>query len=118
MLVIDDIQKYEKLNNVAINIYHVENKKIEPLRPSPVAHSGVVEVDMLLIHDDGKSHYLLIKNLSALLRADAKLTHHRKAYYCKFCLHHSFKEDTIKSHIECCKQLNKDHCLSVLPKKM
>ena len=61
-------------------------------------------VDLLLIYDDEtkKSHFCLIRNLSALKNNYyVKIAHHR--YICRNCLNFStFKKDILNNHTELC----------------
>ena len=52
--------------------------------------------DLLLIGDEGKRHYLLMKDFNAFMH-DYTLYFGRK-YFCRFCLQAFSTEETLKRH--------------------
>ena len=82
---LEDIPKFEHQNRVNVNIFaYSENGAptyITPLQPS--SYDFKKTVNLLLIHDNSKSHYILIKSLPTLLRL---LTKHLKTRHtCDKC---------------------------------
>ena len=67
-----DIRKFEKRNNLAINVYRLNEKKdrVIPLHCTKVPKEKVPTnkiIKLLLIEENGNSHYTWIKNLDRLL---------------------------------------------------
>jgi len=60
-----DIDKFEKSNDLSVNVFGYEKEYVYPLRISSKQCKRVV--DLLLISDDEKQHYCVIKSLSRLL---------------------------------------------------
>ena len=66
-ILVSQICKVEKLNNLAINVYGWENNKVIIYRISNQPYD-VKRINTLLLEQDEKSHYVLIKNLNRLLK--------------------------------------------------
>ena len=66
-----------------------------------------------MITDGKKWHYLLIKNLSALLREIT--SKHRGDFYCLNCFHSCSRKEKLKKHKNVCK--NHDYCYVEMPEK-
>lgn len=62
---ISKIQKFEKQNNISINVFGYENDFF-PLYISEL-ESANANVDLLYVEQDGNSHYCLIKDLNRVL---------------------------------------------------
>lgn len=81
-----DICTFEN-NNVAIciNVYSLKNNRqiVGPLYRS--THKRKIRINLLLIEEGNKSHYVLIKNLSRLVRTQIT-KHHSKLFFCEDCL--------------------------------
>ncbi|GBM25006.1 hypothetical protein AVEN_50348-1 [Araneus ventricosus] len=89
---ISQIDRFENMNNVSINVFGFDGEvfplKMESLPPGKERH-----VNLLLISDGEKRHYILIKNMSRLLPDLTK--HNGEKFYCDFCLHRfSLKKDS------------------------
>ena len=86
-MTIEQIPQFE-INNTdyAINVIYPnsEDKSFVPLYASPHRNRKHV-VNMLLLSDMEKRHYIVIRNLSALLAS--RNSHGDKSYPCPFCLH-------------------------------
>lgn len=115
------ITKFEKLNNISVNTYYLRLKNnhyfCEPSRLTKKKEER--HVNLLLIQniyfdeadkeeenndDDAiiniKSHYVWIKNLSALLRHKTK--NRTKLHVCDRCLHFFYTEIKLRAHeVEC-----------------
>ena len=96
---IQHIPKFETQNLISINLYGYDDGEIFPLCISKSDHT--VHVDLLLLKDEQKSHYVWIKNFSSFL---SHLTKHDGArFYCRFCLHRFSTENLLNDHITLCK---------------
>ena len=61
-----DIQKIKKQNSTGINILGYENKEKQPIYVSKKCCEEK-HVDLLLIEEIGKTHYVLIKGFNTLI---------------------------------------------------
>ena len=81
---INDINKFEKNNNMSINVYHIEHdgKMITPLRISQQEKKLEEYINLLLIEAEDRCHYTWIRNFNRLLCYDIK----NPKKFCPFCL--------------------------------
>ncbi len=99
--------KFEQANNVEVNIFGYENgsKKegirqgVYPRRITKTRSSKMV--DLLIISDDERQHYCVIKSMSKLLLSQ-RTKHQHKRWFCNYCLNGFDKEDTLNKHLEYC----------------
>ena len=77
-----DYCKIEKQNNICINVFFYENGIIYPLYISGKEFSDYM--DLLLIFDENKSHYVYIKDFNGLMFNKTK--NKNKKYFCRCCL--------------------------------
>ena len=94
---VSQICKIEKLNNLAINVYGWENNKviIHRIRKQP---NCIKRINILLIQDEEKSHYVWIKNLNKLINSK----NNKQMFYCECCLIGFSRDDLLQSHfIDC-----------------
>ena len=96
-----DIGKFEHQNNISVNVYGYEDKKIFPLRITTV-NIARHHVNVLSITVGKTSHYVLVKDLSRLVSRQYNNNYHKK-YFCQYCLHVCMSEEVLKSHFERCK---------------
>lgn len=99
---ISKIQKFEKQNNISINVFGYENDFF-PLYISEL-ESANANIDLLYVEQDGNSHYCLIKDLNRVLGSTKRAK--RKHYFCRRCLHCFIREDLLKDHLPYCKQFS------------
>ena len=94
-----DIGRFEAQNAVSVNVFGYEDAVIYPLRLTELHDRP--HVNLLLLTDGEKRHYVLIKNLSRLIT-------HRSGYKgashpCVYCLHVFCRADLLADHIPHCK---------------
>ena len=89
------------LNNLAINVYGWENNKVIIYRISNQPYD-VKRINTLLLEQDEKSHYVLIKNLSRLLNSK----NDKQMFYCERCLIGFTRDDLLQSHLVECRGIN------------
>ena len=94
-----DIDKFEKSNDLSVSVFVYEKGYVYPLRISSKQRERVV--DLLLISDDEKQRYCLIKSLSRLLASQFSKTK-CKRYFCRRCLNSYTREDKLEHHQEYC----------------
>ena len=95
---IHQIPDFEKKNNVSINVFGWEEKEVVPVQLS--RHDSETVINLLLISQDDKRHYCLIKNFSRLIRYRTKRM--CKMFYCMNCLHGFIRQDLLDKHREVC----------------
>ena len=96
------IDRFERLNpEISISVLgYNEEEKVYPLKVSK--YTGCKnDIILLLIKDVEKSHYCLVKNISALLSSQINNNEHKR-YFCLNCFN-SFKSlDSLDKHKEYC----------------
>ena len=93
------IDKFERQNpTISINVFGHE-ESIYPLRVSKC--EGRKVVDLLLISDDEKRHYCLIKSMSRLLSSHTS-KRNGVQYYCMRCLNSFHSQESLDKHLEYC----------------
>ena len=100
---IHKISKFEKANQVCINVYMYENKIQVPLH---ISKENFDEIINLFHHDN---HYSLIKNFSRFCG--------EKKNVCPRCMKFCYKEDALKNHLVYCRDLNKNGGRDLMPKE-
>ena len=99
---INQIERIEKQNEMAINVFGYENEAIVPYRLSEQpATCSMARINLLLIYEEPKSHYVWIKDLNRLLSDQTKYDHRK--HFCERCLHGYSREDLLQRHIPECK---------------
>ena len=110
-----DINKFESLNsNIEISVFaYDEDYKIYPLRISD-HNNRLHKIKLLLITEEDKTHYCLIKNMSRLV--GSQINKHKEAIFiCERCLNDFKTEKSLKAHEEYC---NTNECIKInMPEK-
>ena len=99
------IDRFEHLNpNISISVLgYNKEERVYPLRISKCTKHTKRKHDivLLLIKDGEKSHYCLVKNISALLSSQINSNDHKR-YFCLNCFN-SFKDkDKLEEHKDYC----------------
>ena len=93
------IDKFERQNpTISINVFGHE-ESVCPLRVSKCEDREVV--NLLLISDDDKRHYCLIKSMSRLLSTQTSKRNGAQ-YYCMRCLNPFHSQESLDKHLEYC----------------
>ena len=96
------IDRFEHLNpNISISVLgYNKEERVYPLRISkcPKRKHDII---LLLIKDGEKSHYCLVKNISALLSSQINSNDHKR-YFCLNCFNSFKDEDKLKEHKKYC----------------
>ncbi|XP_039312988.1 uncharacterized protein LOC120359475 [Solenopsis invicta] len=116
---VKDIGKFERLNDVSVNVYSTEfDKKEKRLYFVPIrltADKKEKHVNLYYVedkHDVSLGHFVWITNLSRLVSSQLSKNEHRK-FICDRCLHYFHLEEKLLSHeVECGKVNN---CAILLP---
>ncbi|XP_072376726.1 uncharacterized protein [Diabrotica undecimpunctata] len=101
-----DINKFEILNNISVNVYGLqsyfkENKmQYEVVGPLHYTQQRkLIHVNLLLISDNNQSHYCLITDLYRLVKTQ-KTKYDGKQYFCDGCLQTFSTLEKLKNHQE------------------
>ena len=97
------IDRFEHLNpEISISVLgYNEEEKVYPLKVSK--YTGCKhDIVLLLIKDGEKSHYCLVKNISALFASQINNNHEHKRYYCLNCFNGFKSPDSLDKHKEYC----------------
>ena len=77
-----DFSKTEKKNSICINVFGYGNELVFPIYVSDQKFKD--SMDLLLLIDDNKSHYVYIKDSDRFMFHKTK--NKNKKYFCKSCL--------------------------------
>ena len=93
---ISEISRVESQNNLAINLFGWDGV-VTVLRTSKSTNKPI---NLLLLTEEDKSHYVWVKNLSRLLYDQNKAK--TKKHFCVRCLQGFTKEELLQKHEEAC----------------
>ena len=110
-----DWKKFESNNEVALNILYIPHntKKIPLAYRSKYNLTYDKQIILLMITYGEKWHYLVVKNLSGLLKGITST--HMKDFYCLNCFHSYRTKNKLESHKKICE--NHDFCHVEMPTK-
>ena len=77
-----DFSKIENKNNVCINVFCYENKLTYSFYVSDQKFENCI--DLLMISDENKSHYVCIKDFNKFMCNKTKSKN--KKHFCRYCL--------------------------------
>ena len=106
-----DIDRFEHLNlNISISVLgYNKEERVYPLRISKYTKRKH-NIVLLLLKDGEKSHYCLVKNISALLSSQIN-NHDHKRYFCLNCFNSFQDEDKLEEHKDYCYE---NECVKIL----
>ena len=91
-----DFSKIQKKNNICINVFCYENKLVFPIYVSDQNFEN--SMDLLLVFDENKSHYVYIKDFDRFMFHKTK--NKNKKYFCKSCLQCFSSKNVLTKHKE------------------
>ena len=94
--------KIEIQNNININVFGYEEKQPFPIHISKEKNEN--HLNLLLITEDEKNHYVLIKDFNKFMYNQTK--HKDKKHFCMYCLQNFTTEKIFKNHSEICMVFN------------
>ena len=97
-----DFSKIEKNNNICINVFCYENKLVFPIYTSDQKFEN--SIDLLLVIDENKSHYVYIKDFDRYKFHKTKSK--SKKYLCKSCLQYFSSKNMLAEHKKVCLSIN------------
>ena len=110
---IKQIDKFERQNNYAINVFGYEDSKVYPLR---LSKKDSQVVDLLLITAGPTNHYCWIKNKSRLFSGQVSKHGHAR-FLCYRCINHFPNGLALKKHLEYCSNHDAVRIEFLKPKK-
>ena len=110
-----DWKKLECNNEIALNILYVpyNTKQINIAYKCKNNLTQKRQIILLMISDGQKWHYLVVKNLSRLLKGVT--SNHEEDFYCLNCFHYYRTESKLEAHKKICE--NHDYCHVEMPTK-
>ena len=110
-----DWKKFELNNKVALNILYIQHntKKIQLAYRSKYSLTYNKQIILLMITDGEKWHYLVVNNLSGLLRGIT--SNHYRDFYSLNCFHSYRIKNKLEAHKKICE--NHDYCNVEMPIK-
>ena len=97
---INDIPKFEKLNNIKINV-QIFDKVLLGERYNDPHFIGEKTVNLLLVNNNGHWHYCGIRNLRSLYYAKHK---NNSRFICERCIRHFSSMKLLNDHFQYCSQ--------------
>jgi hypothetical protein len=116
---VNQIEKFCKQNNdISINVYYIGgNNTIFPYKTCTQGERKTNHMNLLLLQDNNKSHYVFINNLSRLISSQLSKKKNKK-FICDRCLHYTSDEEKLNQHYEFCDYYQKhERALPILLKK-
>ena len=99
---VKDLLKFEKQNpRLSVNVFGLDDDKVFPLQITE-RKDAEHHVNLLMISDDEKSHYVWIKNFSRLVSSQTS-KHKEKKWYCYHCLQGFGRKDLLDKHNALCR---------------
>ncbi|XP_071574664.1 uncharacterized protein [Temnothorax nylanderi] len=82
LMTLNQIKKFENLNDISINVYSIEKHKELAILPIRLTDRKMDRhVNLLYMHDDNMGHFAWIKNLSRLVSSQVNKNRNKK-YFC------------------------------------
>ena len=94
--------KVEKQNNIRINVFGYEKGQPFPINISKETFED--QMNLLLITEDEKKHYVLIKDFNAFMYNQSK--HKERKHFCMYCLQCFSSERILANHVNNCLTIN------------
>ena len=97
-----DFSKIETKSNICIDVFCYENKLTFPIYVSDQKFEN--SMDLLLVIDENKSHYVYIKDFDRFMFHKTK--NKNKKWFCRSCLQCFSSENVLIKHKEDCLSIN------------
>ena len=98
-----DYEIIEERFNINVNVFGYENR-VFPLYVSKKSNEQVLNV--LLISNEEKSHYVFIKDFNRLMYSEVKTKNQHKKHFCMSCLQNFTTKEILNNHRERCLLIN------------
>lgn len=106
---VKDYGKVEAKNSFNVNVFGYEDRQFFPIYVSKQKNTG--ELNLLLITDEEKQHYVLIKDLDRMMFNISK-SHHRERF-CMHCLKHFTRKEGLDQHRKNCLLIHGCHAFKI-----
>ena len=97
-----DYPKIEKQNDIRINVFGYENRQPYPIYISKESYRA--ELNVLLITENEKCHYVYIKDFNRFMFNQTK--HENKKHFCMNCMQCFKTEQVLNNHRSVCLSIN------------
>ena len=97
------MEKFEQLNNVRVNVFRHSNNKLIPFRISKNQNFSF-DLDLLLLSDGTMHHYVLITNIKGLIHKYKQIIQRADNHLCRNCFHLSTSLGRHEKHEQICHQ--------------
>ena len=97
----NQIPKFERFNNVQVNVFHYRKKTLIPVLISKNRDSRFV-IDLLLLTDGQRHHYVLIKDLKVFVNNIRGLSPRSGTVLCRNCFHICSTDEIYQRHVQSC----------------
>ena len=97
----NQIPKFERFNNVQVNVFHYRKKTLIPVLISKNRDSRFV-IDLLLLTDGQRHHYVLIKDLKVFVNNIRGLSPRSGTVLCRNCFHICSTDEIYQCHVQSC----------------
>ena len=104
--------KIEEQNSININVFGYGNKQFYPMYVSK-QHNKVV-LNLLLITEGEKQHYVLVKDFDRMMYNKTKYQHRK--YFCIHCLQCFSTKEVVNKHMTNCMVINGEQAIR-MPEK-
>ena len=101
--------KVEKQNSIRINMFGYEKGQLFPIHISKETFKD--QMNLLLITNNEKKHYVLIKDFNAFMYNQSK--HQEKKHFCMFCLQCFSSESILVKHANNCLTINGSQAINM-----
>ena len=98
MKAVEKIDSFEKFEQVNVNVFRYHKKQLLLLRVSKKRYNFVI--DLLLISDGQRFHYVLIKDLEKLVSNIRGIIVNHRSALCRNCFHLCSSSELLKKHQE------------------
>ena len=97
------MEKFEQLNQVRVNVFRHSNNKLIPFRISRNPNFKF-DLDLLLLSDGAMHHYVLITNIKGLIHKYKEIHQRADNHLCRNCFHINTSADRHEKHEQICHQ--------------
>ena len=104
--------KVEKQNDIRINVFGYQKGQPFPIHISKEKFDD--QMNLLLITEDEKKHYVPIKDFNAFMYNQTK--HRNKKHFCMYCLQCFSSERILANHVNNCLTINGNQAIN-MPKQ-
>ena len=98
---VNDYELIEDRFSMNVNVFGYKYK-VHPLYVSKKSHTQAL--NLLLITQESKSHYVFIKDFNKLMYSSTK--HKERKHYCMHCLQNSTRDEILDNHKKQCLLIN------------